>query len=57
VVLTGTHQGDLLGVGPTGRSVEFSGVDIIRVEDGKVAEHWGAMDTMTLMQQIGAIPG
>jgi predicted ester cyclase len=57
VVLTGTHQGDLMGVGPTGRSVEFSGVDIIRVEDGKVAEHWGAMDTMTLMQQIGAIPG
>jgi predicted ester cyclase len=57
VVLTGTHQGDLMGVGPTGRSVEFSGVDIIRVEDGKVAEHWGATDTMTLMQQIGAIPG
>ena len=46
-----------MGVGPTGRSVEFSGVDIIRVEAGKDAEHWGAMDTMTLMQQIGAIAG
>jgi predicted ester cyclase len=56
VVLTGTHQGELMGVAPTGRSVEFSGVDIIRIEDGKVVEHWGATDTMTLMQQLGAIP-
>jgi predicted ester cyclase len=56
VVLTGTHQGELMGVAPTGRSVEFSGVDIIRVEAGKVAEHWGATDTMTLMEQIGAGP-
>ena len=56
VVLTGTHQGELMGVAPTGRSVEFSGVDIIRVDGGKVVEHWGATDTMTLMQQIGAVP-
>lgn len=55
-VLSGTHQGDLMGVAPTGRSVEFGGVDIIRVEDGKVAEHWGSTDTLSLMQQIGAIP-
>jgi predicted ester cyclase len=57
VVLAGTHQGDLMGVAPTGRSVEFGGIDIIRVEDGKVAEHWGSTDTMSLMQQVGAIPG
>jgi steroid delta-isomerase-like uncharacterized protein len=56
VVLTGTHQGDLMGVAATGRKVEFSGIDIIRVEDGKVVEHWGATDTMALMQQIGAVP-
>ncbi|MDQ0822503.1 steroid delta-isomerase-like uncharacterized protein [Arthrobacter sp. V4I6] len=56
VVLTGTHQGELMGVAPTGRSVEFSGIDIIRVDDGKVVEHWGATDTFTLMQQIGALP-
>jgi predicted ester cyclase len=55
VVLTGTHQGELMGVAPTGRSVEFSGIDIIRIEGGKVVEHWGATDTMTLMQQIGAV--
>ena len=56
VVLTGTHRGELMGVQPTGRSVEFSGIDIIRVDGGKVVEHWGATDIMTLMQQIGAVP-
>lgn len=56
VVLTGTHQGELMGVAATNRTVEFESIDIIRVEGGRVAEHWGVTDTMTLMQQIGAIP-
>jgi predicted ester cyclase len=56
VVLTGTHQGELMGVAATGRRVEFSGIDIIRIDDGKVVEHWGATDTMALMQQVGAVP-
>lgn len=56
VTLTGTHQGDFAGVPATGKPVEFSGIDIIRVEDGKVAEHWGSTDTLGLMQQIGAVP-
>ena len=55
-VLTGSHQGDFVGIAPTGRNVEFAGIDIIRVQDGKVAEHWGVTDTLTLMQQIGAVP-
>ena len=57
VILTGTHRGDMAGVAPTGRSVEFGGTDIIRVEDGKVAEHWGTTDNLGLMQQIGALSG
>ena len=56
VVLTGTHQGDLMGIPATGKSVEFGGTDIIRIRDGKIAEHWGSTDTMSLMQQIGAVP-
>ncbi len=56
VILTATHEGELMGVGATGKTVEFESIDIIRVEDGKVAEHWGVTDTMSLMQQIGAIP-
>jgi steroid delta-isomerase-like uncharacterized protein len=56
-ILTGTHQGELMGVPATGKTVEIEGMDIIRVEDGRVAEHWGVTDTMGLMQQLGAIPG
>lgn len=57
VILTGTHEGELMGVAATGNTVEFESIDIIRVEEGKVAEHWGVTDTMSLMQQLGAIPG
>ena len=35
---------------------QFESIDIIRVEDGKVAEHWGITDAMGLAQQLGAIP-
>ncbi|HWI01553.1 MAG TPA: ester cyclase [Propionibacteriaceae bacterium] len=56
VVLTGTHNGELMGVAATGKTVEFGSIDIIRVEHGKVAEHWGVTDAMTLMQQVGALP-
>ena len=57
VILTGTHGGEMAGVPATGKTVEFGGTDIIRVVDGKVAEHWGTTDNMRLMQQIGAMPG
>jgi len=56
VVLAGTHRGDMAGVPATGNSVEFDCTDIIRVEDGKVAEHWGTTNNLSLMQQIGAVP-
>jgi steroid delta-isomerase-like uncharacterized protein len=56
VILTGTHRGEMAGMPATGKSVEFSTTDIIRVEDGKVAEHWGTTDNLALMQQLGAIP-
>jgi steroid delta-isomerase-like uncharacterized protein len=54
--MRGTHDGDLMGVPPSGRHVELSMIDIVRVEGGRVAEHWGAADNLSLMQQIGAIP-
>jgi predicted ester cyclase len=56
VILAGTHSGEMAGVAATGNGVEFGCTDIIRVEDGKVAEHWGTTDTLKLMQQIGAVP-
>jgi len=54
---TGTHKGDFMGVPPTGKSISFGVIDIIRVAGGKFVEHWGVMDSMGLMQQLGAIPG
>jgi len=52
----GTQKGEFMGVPPTGKSVSFGVIDIIRIAGGKFVEHWGQMDTMSLMQQLGAIP-
>ena len=52
----GTHKGAFMGVPPTGKSVAFGVFDIIRIADGKFVEHWGQMDGMGLMQQLGALP-
>ena len=53
---TGTHDGDLMGIAPTGNRVEISGMEISRISGGKVAEMWEGYDAMGLMQLMGAIP-
>jgi steroid delta-isomerase-like uncharacterized protein len=55
-LLTGTHEREFMGVAGTGRRVEAMGMDIVRVADGKIDEHWGEFDAMGLLRQIGAIP-
>jgi steroid delta-isomerase-like uncharacterized protein len=52
----GTHQGAFRGLPPTGRYVMFTGTDIFRVVDGKIAEQWADLDALGLMQQLGVIP-
>ena len=52
----GTHQGEFQGVPPSGRPVTVAGTDIVRLEDGKLAEHWANFDQLGLMAQIGALP-
>jgi steroid delta-isomerase-like uncharacterized protein len=55
--LTGTHQGELMGIPPTGRSIDVQLIDIIRFgDDGLAHEHWGVVDSLTMMQQLGVIP-
>src|SRR5262249_22846254 len=56
VTITGKHTGEFMGVPATEKSFEIESIDLIRIEDGKCAEHWGVTDNMALMQQIGAIP-
>ena len=57
VVLTGTHQGEFLGVPPTAARVEMQLIDIMRFDaSGLVSEHWGVADVLSLMQQLGVVP-
>jgi steroid delta-isomerase-like uncharacterized protein len=55
--VTGTNKGDFMGMPATGKSVDVQVIDIVRFgDDGLAHEHWGVMDTMSMMQQLGAIP-
>jgi predicted ester cyclase len=49
----GTHDGPFLGVAPTHRKIHFETVDVMRVQNGKVTDHWGVGNLLSLMQQIG----
>jgi steroid delta-isomerase-like uncharacterized protein len=55
--ISGTHGGPFQGVPATGRLVSFMGCDFSRVVDGKVAEHWAQFDLVSVLQQIGVLPG
>lgn len=52
---TATHLGDFQGLPPTGKQIKLSIMHIDRVEDGKIAEHWGQGDALGLMQQLGIV--
>ena len=57
VKVSGTHDGEFLGMPPSGRRIEVQLIDIMRFDDdGLVREHWGVADMFSLMQQLGAIP-
>ena len=51
---TGTHLGAWAGAEPTGRSMEFSGINVFRFANGKVVEIWNHRDDLGLMEQLGA---
>ncbi len=53
---TGSHSGEFLGVPPTGRPFDFAGIDIYRIENDRMAEHWHVVDQLTLLQQLGLLP-
>ena len=55
VTITGTHTGVLMGVPPTGKKIVFTGIYICRISNGKVVEHWGEEDGVSLLAQLGAI--
>ena len=52
----GTQSGTFMGIPPSGREFTISGIDIHRLRDGRMAEHWHVVDVFALLQQLGAIP-
>ena len=53
----GTHRGELQGIPPTGKRVAVPGVVFYRIKGGKIVEFRGQFDRMSLMQQLGVVPG
>ena len=54
---SGTHRGEFMGVPATGKVITAEENHFMRFENGKAVEHWGLIDVMGTMQQLGAIPG
>lgn len=52
----GTHTGEFMGIAPTGKEVNLTQICIDRVASGKIVEHWGLADQMSLLQQLGGMP-
>ncbi len=52
----GRHQGELLGIPPTGMDVTVEVMDLFRIAEGKIAEQWVARDDLGMLQQLGVIP-
>jgi steroid delta-isomerase-like uncharacterized protein len=57
MTMRGTQDGPLPHIPPTGRAVEISAFDRVRVRDGKAVEHWGVTDNLALLEQLGQLPG
>lgn len=55
-MLKGTHTGVFMGVPPTGNRISMSGIDIIRLSEGKIVESWVNADAFGLLQQLGVLP-
>lgn len=52
----GTHVGEFAGIPPTGRTFTIGGIDIYRVEDGALVEHWHVIDQLGMLGQLGLLP-
>ena len=52
---SGTHEGDLMGIEPTGNEVSIVGMEMYHVRDGKAIEGWEIFDGLTMMQQLGVV--
>lgn len=54
--MVATHEGELMGIAPTGKRVAAQQSHWFRVSDGKLTEHWAVRDDLGMLQQLGAVP-
>ena len=54
--LSGTHQGEYMGIPPTGKAVTYNEIFIARFDNGRIAETWGIVDVLSQMRQLGVMP-
>ena len=52
----GTHVGEFAGIPPTGRTFTIAGIDVYRVADGLLCEHWHVIDQLAMLGQLGLLP-
>jgi steroid delta-isomerase-like uncharacterized protein len=55
IIMSGTNSGSFMGIPPTGKHVSFTGIYIARIANGKIVEHWGEEDGVSLLQQLGVL--
>jgi steroid delta-isomerase-like uncharacterized protein len=55
-IMSGTHQGELMGIAPTGERIVVMGMDIVRIVDGEILDYWGEFDVIGLLRQLGITP-
>jgi steroid delta-isomerase-like uncharacterized protein len=53
---TGTHVAEFAGIPPTGRTFSITGIDIYRLTDGLLREHWDVVDQLSMLGQLGVLP-
>ena len=55
ITFTGTHEGDLMGISPTGKTVKINGMILSHFQDGKIVEEWEILDMLSMFQQLGVV--
>ncbi len=56
IVVRGTHQNEMMGIPATGKEVTIKAINIFRIDQGKIAEHWVNSDSLGMLVQLGVVP-
>ena len=54
--IRGTHESEFLGIEPTGNQINIMSLNVVRIENGKIAERWANVDILRILQQLGVDP-